>query len=147
MTWLWIFSPTSLTIETCKNEAQSSWEVATAAWVGVTRLFYKEDLSKRVRNLKCSIPFLSWIMASLTTSLSSTIKYHMGRCVSSLELLQLRASGCYHLWQQVRFNRSLFDRFNVQQLLGKIYPKGLKMNKFACLQRGVKYLPIVFSRL
>lgn len=146
MTWLWIFSPTSLTMGMCKNEAQPSWELPQLPGL-VTRLFYKEDLSKRVRKLRCSIPLLSWRMAILTTLLSSTIKYHMGRCVSSLELLQLRASGCYHLWQQVRFNRSLFDRFNVQQLLGKIYPKGLKMNTFACLQRGVKYLPTAFSRL
>ena len=137
----------SPTIETCKKEAQASWAGAQLPGVGVTRLHYKEDPFKRVTSLKSSIPFLSWRMAVLITSLSSTIKCHMGRCVSSLALLQLRASGCYRLWHQVRFNRSLLDRFNVQQLLGKIYPKGLKMNKFACLQRGVKYFHTVFGRL
>lgn len=117
--------------------------------VGVTWLLYKIDPSKRGRNCTYSILFLSRRMAMRTTLLYSTIKCHMGRCVSSLELLQLRASGCYHLKHWVRFNRSLRDRFNVQQLLGKIYPKGLKMKELACLQRGVSeiFQHRVFSRL
>lgn len=30
------FYPPILTIETCESKAQSSWAVATAAWVGVS---------------------------------------------------------------------------------------------------------------
>lgn len=57
--------------------------------------------------------------------------------LSLLELLQLRASDCYHLWHQIRLNKFLSDRFKVSWDPGKHCPKGLKMNWSSSSQQEV----------
>lgn len=81
------FHPPILTIETWDSKTQFGWTVVTASWSWYHSDVYKKDSSKKGRNLKCPISFLSWRMTILTTLLSSTTKCHMERCVSSLELL------------------------------------------------------------
>lgn len=56
-------------------------------------------------------------------------KCHLGKSVSLLELLELRASDCYHLQHQVRLNKFIFDRFKVSWDRWKDHLKGLKINR------------------